>query len=182
MKSLKFFNSFSNASLPVLIEAAKYGDEVAYEELISRTYRSVKLYCSSMASPIEANDLAQEVYLRALKSKTPILHTNNIEAFMISIAKCVCADYLSAKKKSIKLTAKLSNERSNDSYEFYENGIDLSHLNDEQREVLLLISILGFSYQEASDILNIPIGTIRSRFSRAKETAKQNLEATNTSF
>lgn len=41
-------------------------------------------------------------------------------------------------------------------------------LPDEQREVLALISIEGHSYQEASELLEIPIGTVMSRLSRAR--------------
>ena len=40
------------------------------------------------------------------------------------------------------------------------------------REVLILCGALGYSYQEASEALGIPVGTIRSRFSRAKQKVR----------
>jgi RNA polymerase sigma-70 factor (ECF subfamily) len=45
----------------------------------------------------------------------------------------------------------------------------LARLPDEQRSVLLLISLEEFSYEEAARILGLPVGTVMSRLSRARE-------------
>ena len=42
-------------------------------------------------------------------------------------------------------------------------------LNDDQRQILVLIAIEGFSYREAARILSLPEGTVMSRMSRARE-------------
>ena len=44
----------------------------------------------------------------------------------------------------------------------------LAALPDPQREALLLVSVEGLSYEEAADVLEVPIGTVRSRISRAR--------------
>jgi hypothetical protein len=44
----------------------------------------------------------------------------------------------------------------------------LSQIHEEQRRVLLLIGLEGTSYEEAARILDVPIGTIRSRVSRGR--------------
>jgi RNA polymerase sigma-70 factor (ECF subfamily) len=46
----------------------------------------------------------------------------------------------------------------------------LARLSEEQRMVVSLVLIEGLSYQEASDVLEIPIGTLTSRLARARET------------
>lgn len=46
------------------------------------------------------------------------------------------------------------------------NGI--MNLPDEQRQVLLLVTVEGFGYQEAADMLEVPIGTVMSRLARAR--------------
>ncbi len=45
----------------------------------------------------------------------------------------------------------------------------LRRLSDDQREVLLLIALEGLSYEDAARALAIPIGTVMSRLSRARE-------------
>lgn len=45
----------------------------------------------------------------------------------------------------------------------------LALLPAEQRALLLLVSVEGFSYREVADTLGIPIGTVMSRLSRARE-------------
>jgi RNA polymerase sigma-70 factor (ECF subfamily) len=50
-------------------------------------------------------------------------------------------------------------------------------LSEEHREVLLLVAIEGLQYEEASAILDVPLGTVRSRLSRARQALRQALEA-----
>nr|WP_314577924.1 RNA polymerase sigma factor [uncultured Pseudomonas sp.] len=46
----------------------------------------------------------------------------------------------------------------------------VNNLPDGQREVMLLVAVERFSYKEAAEILEVPIGTIMSRLSRARQT------------
>lgn len=48
-----------------------------------------------------------------------------------------------------------------------------SELSTEQQSLLLLIAVEGFSYQEAADLLDVPIGTVMSRLSRARQALRQ---------
>jgi RNA polymerase sigma-70 factor, ECF subfamily len=48
----------------------------------------------------------------------------------------------------------------------------MSRLPDEQRQVILLVGLEGMRYEEAAAILSIPIGTVRSRLSRGRETLR----------
>jgi RNA polymerase sigma-70 factor (ECF subfamily) len=49
----------------------------------------------------------------------------------------------------------------------------LGELPDEQREVILLVGLEGISYDQAAAILNVPVGTIRSRLSRGREALRK---------
>jgi RNA polymerase sigma-70 factor, ECF subfamily len=44
----------------------------------------------------------------------------------------------------------------------------IARLPEEQREVLLLVSVEGFSYRDAAEVLDLPIGTVMSRLSRGR--------------
>lgn len=52
----------------------------------------------------------------------------------------------------------------------------LSHLTPQAREVLLLIGMEQFSYQEAAQMLDVPVGTVMSRLSRAREQLRRLME------
>lgn len=49
----------------------------------------------------------------------------------------------------------------------------LDRLPPGQREVILLVALEGVSYQEAADILSVPVGTVMSRLYRGRETLRQ---------
>ncbi len=53
----------------------------------------------------------------------------------------------------------------------------LSQLAVEQREVILLVGLEGLAYDEAAQVLEVPIGTVMSRLSRARERLRQLLTA-----
>jgi RNA polymerase sigma-70 factor (ECF subfamily) len=52
----------------------------------------------------------------------------------------------------------------------------MRNLSDEHQEILVLVCVQGMSYQEVADFLNIAVGTVRSRLSRAREHLQQELE------
>lgn len=171
----------------MLIEAAQYGDQFAYEELLKRSYIPVKKYCSAMVSFEHADDLAQETFLRALKSKTSSENIESVEAFMIHIAKFVCCDFIKEKAKVRKINNRI---RETSNLEFDTVDIDLieieadeeceqilSLISENLREAFVLTQILSFSYEECSEMLQVPIGTIRSRVSRAKDSLRATLTA-----
>ena len=54
----------------------------------------------------------------------------------------------------------------------------LARLPEEQRAVLLLVAVEGLSYADAAKVLNIPVGTVMSRLSRARERLQQEIEGT----
>lgn len=52
----------------------------------------------------------------------------------------------------------------------------LERISDEHREVLLLVVVEGMAYQDAADVLDVAVGTVRSRLSRARDALREALE------
>lgn len=52
----------------------------------------------------------------------------------------------------------------------------LNRLPAEYREVLLLVGLEGFRYEEAAEVLGVPVGTVMSRLSRARERLRRMME------
>ena len=51
--------------------------------------------------------------------------------------------------------------------------IAMNKLPDEQRQVILLVGLEGTSYEEAASILQVPVGTVRSRLSRGRDQLRR---------
>jgi RNA polymerase sigma factor (sigma-70 family) len=61
----------------------------------------------------------------------------------------------------------------------YRDVLDkLARLPEEQRAVLLLVAVEDLSYADAAKVLNIPVGTVMSRLSRARERLQREMEGT----
>jgi RNA polymerase sigma-70 factor (ECF subfamily) len=54
----------------------------------------------------------------------------------------------------------------------------LARLPEDQRSVLLLVAVEDLSYADAAKVLNIPVGTVMSRLSRARQQLQQEIEGT----
>ena len=52
----------------------------------------------------------------------------------------------------------------------------IAKLPEEQRSVILLVGLEGMSYDEAASVANVPVGTVRSRVSRGRETLRMMTE------
>ena len=53
----------------------------------------------------------------------------------------------------------------------------LARLPEEQRAVLLLVAVEDLSYADAAKVLGVPVGTVMSRLSRARERLQQEMDA-----
>jgi len=59
------------------------------------------------------------------------------------------------------------------SRQLYELNRALSQLAQEQRQAILLVGLEEFSYEETASILNVPVGTVRSRLSRGRDQLRR---------
>jgi RNA polymerase sigma-70 factor (ECF subfamily) len=59
------------------------------------------------------------------------------------------------------------------SHQLRELDTALARLPAEQREVILLVGLEGMSYEAAAQILEVPVGTVRSRLSRGRDALRQ---------
>lgn len=157
------------------MEAAKFGDQTAYDELVRRCYMPVLRYCCVMGSPQDADDLTQETFLRALKNSKLDASIRSVEGFMIYVAGKVCIDYIRQRAKARTLHLDLSNDlkhypadNSSDQETSSINDYYLDSLNDDMKKAFVLTQIVGLSYGEVSELENVAIGTIRSRVARAR--------------
>ena len=152
-----------------LLDAAVEGDNVAVAELVRRTQADLWQLCRALGSPGEEEDLVQETYVRALGSIRSYRGDAPVRAWLMSIARNVCADHVRRRVRQRRLLQRLSPIPS-DLVSVQSTGIDdtLDQLDVDRREAFVLTQMLGLSYEEAAATLGCPIGTVRSRVARAR--------------
>ena len=142
----------------------------------------------------EANDLIQETYLKAYKFIDKYQKGTNAKAWLFKILKNA---YINEYRKKVKRPVKVDFEEiisfhereKSDTFLFADLRDDIftnvmgdevtmaiNALPEDFRTVILLCDIEGFSYEEISKILEIPIGTVRSRLFRARNMLKDMLK------
>jgi RNA polymerase sigma-70 factor (ECF subfamily) len=156
--------------LRALVDAAREGDNVAVRELVRRTQPSIWRLCNVLGSPGEEEDLVQETYLRAFRSLDSFRGESPINAWLLSIARHVCADHVRNRVRQRRVLGVLSQPTEDEWTPAPGNPTFalVDGIDSDRREAFVLTQVLGLSYEEAAIVLDCPIGTIRSRVARAR--------------
>lgn len=130
----------------------------------------------------QADDLTHDTVVRALAAINQFTPGTNFKAWMFTILRNLY--YNECRKRWIKSTP--IDEMAGDepsigpsqeaNLEFSDFRRAFWQLNADQREVLILVGASGFSYEEAAEVCNCRVGTVKSRVSRARAELKQILE------
>jgi len=129
-----------------------------------------------------ADDLVQDCLLRAIARLDSWRVGSDLRAWLFTILR---NGHISAIRTTPQTTAL---EAAGDAPELavsggYEAHIHLgevaralSMLSSEHRDVLHLVAMQGLHYEQAADVLDLPVGTVRSRLSRARSELRRRLE------
>jgi RNA polymerase sigma-70 factor, ECF subfamily len=125
--------------------------------------------------PAWADDLVQDTAERALSRQGAFREGSNLRAWLFTILRNLYIDQFRARRE-IAVDDESAPWRTMEAPRSEVDGLllrdvqrALYHLPVEQREVLLLVGVEELTYQEASNVLGVPIGTVMSRLSRARE-------------
>lgn len=157
--------------ITVLALRAKAGDHNALDRFVTDTLSDVLGVCRYLGKPSDPEDLAQETYARALGSIHRFRGDGSARAWLLSIARRVCADATRNEIKNRKLDERLVADLMTADYQdhrWVEIDELLSILEDDRRTAFVLTQLIGLSYQEAAEAMECPVGTIRSRVARAR--------------
>lgn len=141
----------------------------------------------------DARDLVQDTYLKAFRFIDSFKKGTNAKAWLFRILKNgFINDYRKKKKEPVKVDYQdVENTYNADEYSGPFNtelrvealqeelGDEISNalntLEDDFKAVILLCDVEGFKYEEIAEILDIPVGTVRSRLHRARQMLKTKL-------
>src|SRR5215471_14699845 len=149
-----------------LLVQARDGDRLALGAAIGLSQAEVWRVAAHLVGRDEADDVTQDVYLRAESSG---------RTWLLSITRRACVDAVRRQSRWRKLTARLHAESAATGP--VSAGVDeprvlgdlITRLAPAQREAFVLTQISGCSYAETADMCGVEIGTIRSRVARARQ-------------
>ena len=175
-----------------LIRRAKSGDQDAFGQLVLTHQNKVYTLCVHMVTNREeAEDLAQEAFLKAWRSLSSFQEESSFATWMHRLTTNVCLDYLrkQTRRQNISTAVSLDDEESGwsepaDHTQDPQQQLEqqeqrqvlakaLNELPEHHRRLLIMRELSGLSYQEIADALNMDLGTVKSGISRARERLRK---------
>jgi len=166
-----------------LIQRCLKGDQLAWEQIVRQYWRKVfNVAYKFVGKHDEAEDLAQDIFLKIFKSLNTFDRRANFQTWLISISRNLCIDhYRSVRKERETIDRDVdANELTPASHEpgpiaalEQRDRVTLlrqamAALPETLRTAVLMRDIQELSYQEIADTLRLPEGTVKSRINRGR--------------
>lgn len=168
-----------------LVERAKSGDDnAAFAELVRRHQGKVRgLLLRLTANPTLADDLAQEVFLRAYRGLVGFEGRSRFSTWIYRIAYNVFVNHRTRGKQLAALPEGFESHAPAPDNELSASRLDLRRdlagaigtLPERYRAVVTLHYLQDVSYPEIAEVLDLPLGTVKTHLHRAKKLLREQL-------
>lgn len=149
---------------------------MAFERDLEDAIPSLRRYARALlGDPDRADDLVQDCLERAVSRRHLWRADGSLRAWLFRMMHNLHVNL--RRRENLRRTLPLdelerppsAGERQTDRVALAEMARAVRRLPEDQQRVLLLVALEGFTYREVADILDIPVGTVMSRLSRARE-------------
>jgi RNA polymerase sigma-70 factor (ECF subfamily) len=180
--------SYRQADENELVKASVEGDRLAYEEIVNRYRRMVARTVKGMlGDSVYTEDIGQEVFIKLYYSLSGFRGEAKLSTYIQKIAINLTLNEIKRRKRFFSM---FSQKTDDEIYEFeiadsdHEEKRDakeivnkaLMNLKPKFRIIVAMRMLQGYSTKETAEILELPLGTVLSRLSRAQEQLKDILE------
>ena len=179
----------------LLVERAAAGDHRAYELLVIKYQRRIERLIGRMVRDVDlVQDIAQETFIRAWRALHQFRGDAQFYTWLYRIGINTAKNYLVSQGRRAPTSTSFDSEEA----ENFEDGDQLRDINtperlmmtrqigetvdeamaalpEELRTAIMLRELEGLSYEEIANIMECPIGTVRSRIFRAREAVAERL-------
>jgi RNA polymerase sigma-70 factor, ECF subfamily len=180
----------------LLVERAQKGEKRAFELLVVKYQRKLaRLLSRFIRDPAEVEDVAQEAFIKAYRALPSFRGDSAFYTWLYRIGINTAKNYLVAQGRRAPTSTGFDSEEA----ETFDDGDQLRDINtpesllhskqigetvnaamealpEELRTAIVLREIEGLSYEEIAQIMDCPIGTVRSRIFRAREAVAAKLK------
>jgi RNA polymerase sigma-70 factor, ECF subfamily len=168
-----------------LILRCKKNEFDAFETLISNYENKIYNLCFyTLKNKEDALDASQEVCLKIYKSISKFKGDSKFSTWVYRITHNTCMDFIKKRKDEVSFDEVTNLEihkevRIDEIIESKELKMEIKKcilkISNDFRTMIILRDVNGLSYQEISEILNIEVGTVKSRLNRAREALRNEL-------
>ena len=179
----------------VLVERAQGGDQRAFDLLVSKYQRKLnRLLSRFVRDAAEVEDVCQEAFIKAYRALPSFRGDSAFYTWLYRIGINTAKNYLVSQGRRAPTRTEFDAEEA----ESFEDASQLRDINtpeslllskqigqtvnaamdslpDELKKAIVLREIDGLSYEEIADLMDCPIGTVRSRIFRAREAVAAKL-------
>jgi len=188
----------AGSQVSALLERAQAGDLRAFEQLVQPHVGRIYSYVARLVNdPVEAEDLAQEVVLRAHRSINSFRGGAAFQTWLYRIATNLTVDAIRRRKRQASRVCSLDDpvpgtdgsmaREVTDPHRTPAESVETEELRQEVsraigelspklRAVVVLFDLQGCSYEEIAEILHLPLGTVKSRLFNARARLREALK------
>ncbi|MBL0351290.1 MAG: RNA polymerase sigma factor RpoE [Candidatus Dechloromonas phosphoritropha] len=173
----------------ILVQRAQAGDQSAFDQLVSKYQRKLgRLLSRFIRDSAEVEDVTQEAFIKAYRALPSFRGDSAFYTWLYRIGINTAKNYLVAQGRRAPTSTQFDSEEA----ETFESADQLRDINtpesllmskqigetvnaaidalpEELRRAIVLREIDGLSYEEIAEMMDCPIGTVRSRIFRARE-------------
>ena len=180
-----------------LVERVQRGDKQAFDLLVLKyQHRIIKLVSRYIRDPSDAMDVAQDAFLKAYRALPNFRGESAFYTWLYRIAINTAKNYLVMQSRHLLETEVIPENEEGEQFELEstlkeystpENMVltdeiqativaAIDDLPDDLRTAILLREVEGLSYEEIANVMGCPVGTVRSRIFRARESVDSRLK------
>ena len=181
-----------------MIRLAADGDMAAFEQLVTTHQPAIyRLALRMTGNPEDAADMTQEAFLRAWRGLGSFQADSSLSTWLFRLTSNVCIDFLRKQKRQQHVSLTFSEDEDegkelsvpdpeplpeervifNEKQEAIRNAMNA--LPVDFREILELRVVRQLPYEQIAQIMDLPVGTVKSRLARARLQLKKRLDAGN---
>ncbi len=173
---------------PRFLDRLRAGDAPAFEELVmTYQHRVFGVALRMLGNAAEAEEVAQEAFVRAHRALGDFRGDAKLSTWLYAITSRLCLNRLATGERRLTREGEEALLRLSDAGPRPDAALErrelesalgraIAELPEDRRIVVVLRDIEGLSYEEIAQVLELELGTVRSRLHRARADLKEKLE------